>query len=275
MSYVNLNGRFLKEDEALIPVSYWGLRFGYAIFETMLVLNGRIMLAAYHWERLANGMKILGWTMPHHTSFATIEEEVLLTVKKNSLGHRCRVRVQVFTKCTSVFDDADTNIEYLIECTPVEPAAIAWNDHGLIVGIASGIEKATGSLAALKSCDAIAYKIAAHQSRQNKWNDALICNPSGRIAESTIANIFIVAGDDIITPPLSEGCVAGVMRRYLIETLPGVIQKPITIDDLRNADEVFLTNAVRGIKWVGTFEHKHYACTKSRQISESLHSKMI
>jgi branched-chain amino acid aminotransferase len=87
------------------------------------------------------------------------------------------------------------------------------------------------------------------EAREQKWNDALVLNSENRIADSAIANIYWVKDNRIFTPPLSEAPIQGVMRRFLLEQLP-IHEHPLTIETLEQADEVFLTNAVRGIQWV-------------------------
>jgi branched-chain amino acid aminotransferase len=92
----------------------------------------------------------------------------------------------------------------------------------------------------------------------------------GNIADSTIANVFILKANVLITPPLSEGCVDGVMRRHVIHTLLQngyyVKQMPITIDFLKSADEVFVTNAIKGLQWVGQCGDVRYPYHETEKI---------
>ena len=112
--------------------------------------------------------------------------------------------------------------------------------------------------------------MAARQAKQNKWNDALVLNTAGNIIESAIANIFWVKDGNIYTPPLAEGCVAGVMRRHLLQITPGIAEKPLTIDALSAADEVFLTNAIKGIRWVRYVGEWEYAAAIAQTLSKTL-----
>ena len=114
------------------------------------------------------------------------------------------------------------------------------------------------------------YAMAAQYARENKLNDSLILNTGNRIADSTIANVFIVKGGIIITPALKEGCVNGVMRRHLIEKFRmsglGFQERELVVNDLKMADEVFLTNAINGIRWVRQFRDKIYTNEKTVDI---------
>ncbi len=270
MSYVNLNGRILKEAEAHFPVAAWSLRFGYGLFETMLVQDGRIRLAHYHWERLTRSMETLGWSFPPHFGSSDLEEAVLRTVAHNNMQAACRVRLQLFTGRSGLFDQEPHTSQFLVECMEVQPAALVWNENGLMLGISNSVRKSTDMLANLKTTNTLLYTLAADEAKRHKWNDALILNSHERLAESTIANLFIINGKQVITPPLSEGCIAGTLRRFLIENIPGIRESPITSQDLASASEVFLVNAVRGIKWVGEISGVRYQNRLTKEIYESL-----
>ena len=153
----------------------------------------------------------------------------------------------------------------VIECFPLENGALQLNENGLVVGIASGLNKSLDSLSNLKSCNALIYAMGARQARMNKWNDTLISNTEGNIIESTIANIFWIKNEAVFTPPLKDGCVAGVMRRHIMEKTP-VQEKSLTRDELLSADEVFLTNAIKPVRWVGEIDGRKYVNKQNGKI---------
>jgi branched-chain amino acid aminotransferase len=153
----------------------------------------------------------------------------------------------------------------VIECFALAAEVVKLNENGLIVGISRGLSKSADTLANLKSCNALIYAIAARQAKDQKWNDALVCNTAGNIIESTIANIFWIKDGTIYTAPLSDGCIAGVMRRHLMEKV-AVKEQSLTRSALLQADEVFLTNAVKGIRWVSTIHDTSFKKDKVRSL---------
>lgn len=189
---------------------------------------------------------------------AALEEEVLKTVYKNNLEQLCRVRLQLYADEGGLFDGKTQKPQYIVECYALEEHIYQLNETGLVLGIAEGIEKANDSIANYKTTNALLYVLGAQYAKQQKWNDALLCNTAGNIIESTIANIFWIKDDIIHTPPLSEGCIAGVMRRY-ITTIVDVTEMPLTKEILANADSVFLTNVIRKIKWVASIGDNTYS----------------
>jgi branched-chain amino acid aminotransferase len=257
LRYINLNGKLTEEANASVSHDNRAFRYGYGLFETMLIRDGEIQLASYHFERLFAGMKALALEIPKLMMVEWLEEEIKRTVRKNQLEQLCRVRLQVYAGSGGLLETANPKAEFITECFPLDEHITQLNETGLVVGIAEGVAKAVDSIANYKTTNALVYAIAAQQTKANKWNDALMLNTEGNIIESTIANIFWIKDGQLYTPPLSEGCVAGVMRRYIMSKTP-VIEQPLSIDILNQADEVFLTNAIRGMKWVGSIGEKTY-----------------
>lgn len=269
MKYANLNGKIIAASDVSIGDNS-AFRYGVGLFETMLVRDGVIRFAQSHWHRLFTGLEHLGFEIPALFSATHLEHEVLKTVRKNHLETLCRVRLQIYGAGGGLYDREHNRPLYLIECYALSPELLRFNENGLVAGIAHGLAKANDALANLKTSNALVYAMAAQVAKQQKWNDALLLNTTGNIIESTIANVFWVKDGDLHTPPLSEGCVAGVMRRHLLETVPGIKQEPLTQQILMECDELFLTNAIRSIRWVGQYGDRKYDNTLSHRLFTSL-----
>ena len=259
----------LPAERAGVPLDNGAFRYGYGLFETMLVQDGHIMLQDHHMARLLEGLQQLQLTLPPHTTADKLTNNILDTVRKNQLMRLCRVRLQVYAGGGGLYGQDVAKAGYMIECFALNEEATLYNENGLQLGIAEGIAKSNDALANLKSCSALVYAIAARQAKAHKWNDALMLNTAGNIIESTIANIFWVKDNVIYTPPLSEGCIAGVMRRYVMEHAH-VTEHVLTHNALMQADEVFLTNAIKRIKWVAQIAEKQYTNTTSRRLTHRL-----
>ncbi|RYD55313.1 MAG: 4-amino-4-deoxychorismate lyase [Sphingobacteriales bacterium] len=261
--YININGKIKMQDEALLPADNRAFRYGYGLFETMLFRDGVIALKDLHWERLFASMQQLHFSIPKLFTKAYLEQEVERTVQKNKLEHLSRVRLQVFAGSGGLYEDASPKPEFVIECFPLEKHILMLNETGLVTGIAQELHKSNDALANLKSSNALIYAVAAQQAKANKWNDALIRNAQGNIVESTIANIFWTKDNTIYTPLLSEGCIAGVMRQYVIRKLRqqgfDVQESSLDAQILWQADSIFLTNAIRRIKWVQEVDDQSFS----------------
>jgi para-aminobenzoate synthetase / 4-amino-4-deoxychorismate lyase len=94
------------------------------------------------------------------------------------------------------------------------------------------------------------YSRAFEQAAREGFDDVLFMNLRGEVTEGAISNIFAVKDGRWFTPPLECGLLAGVYRRHLLQTRPEIEERVLFIDDLRNADAIYLANAVRGLRRV-------------------------
>lgn len=274
MRHININGRIYKDTVAAVPFDNRAFRFGFGLFETMLMKEGVIQFKEYHFDRLFSGLKKLKFVMPDLMDRKWLESEVLRTVKKNKLEKLCRIRLQVYAGRGGLYDGQNQWSEFVIEAIPINAQLLQLNEHGLNVGIAEGLQKSPDSIANFKSTNALIYALAAKQAKENNWDDALVCNTYGNILECSYANVFWIKGETVFTPPLSEGCVAGVMRRHLLQDLPvkgvNVEEKPFTLKDAEEADGVFVTNAIRRFKWVSRINDFEYPIDKILPLYEKI-----
>jgi len=219
-----------------------------------------------HFDRLFRGVEGLGLSLPKAVTAGYLDDQIEETVAANEALDICRVRLHVYK--------ADDAAAFVIACFPLDEEAIVLNKKGLVVGIADGIVKTTRKDNNLKISNSVIYSQAPVVVSQNSWDDVLIVNEAGHITESGIANIFWIKEAVIYTPPLTEGCVEGVMRRYIIETLRKenieVFELPLTKQLLLEAEEVFLTNAIRKIRWVANIEGVAYEHSTIDQLYELL-----
>ncbi len=223
--------------------------------------NGAISLLDLHFDRLFSGMKELHLQLPVTCNRETLLNEIRELAETNQFSENGRIRLVVFR------GDAPGDIaQYIIQAFEFPAQYNQLNQHGLEIGIFPNGRKAIDEFSCLKSNNYLVYAMAARFAGEQAWDDSLVLNQYDRIADSSISNIFIIKNDVIYTPPLSEGCVAGVMRRWLLMNLPSlgwtVVEKPLNKESLEDADEVFLSNALSGIRWVRqmgsvTFPNSH------------------
>lgn len=268
--WLNLNGKFIEERTPVVVADNRALKYGDGLFETMRVVLGKIRLKKLHFERLFDGMEALKISLTGTADPRILEDQILKTVKKNSIKGPARVRLMVFRGNGSLRDFSSRGAGYIIQVWPLSASKLAMNSEGLSVGIYEAGRKACDQLANLKSNNYLLYAMGALHAREQEWDDSLILNTHNRISESTVANLFWVKEGKVYTPPLSEGCVAGVMRAHLIARLAEegkpVTEQPVTVAGLTDADEIFLTNAIQGLRWVGNFNGRTFGNQLSSQL---------
>jgi len=263
------NGEFFRVGVPVISAGNCGLRYGDGLFETMRMDNGNILYADLHFERLFHGMKILKMNISENFTPAFFLQEVNKLLLKNFTEKSARIRLMVFRGMGNIFDPEKNSIDYIIESSAASEE-IKLNKDGLVIDIFPDARKSCDQFSNLKSNNYLPSVMAQIFAKENNLDDVLLLNSFNRICESSIANIFVIKKDKIFTPPLSEGCVAGIMRRILLEKniLKNylLIEKPLSENDLLEADELFLTNSVRVIRWVKRFREKQYSNEKTKQI---------
>jgi branched-chain amino acid aminotransferase len=269
MNLICVNGQFLPDDQPVLFADDRSYRYGDAVFETMKWINGKIPLVDYHFERLWKSLAALQYHMPGHFTKDSLLDDISKLVRKNKQDDGARIRLTVSGGRGGLYD-SDGKISWLIESSLLPNDHDTLNENGLVIGIYSGSKKITGQLSNLKTASSLLYTVAAQHAKENKWNDVVLLNQHDRVADTTIANLFIVKDKIIYTPSLEEGCVAGVLRQVLLEKLHEqqyqVIEKPLAEPDLAAADEMFVTNSIRGLRWVQRLEEKTYRCETIQKI---------
>lgn len=269
MNFISFNGKIISGDEPVLVVSNRSYRYGDGLFETIKLIQRKILLADYHFERLLSGLAILKFEIPKLFSKEKLERDILSLCKKNECEKLARIRISVFRGNGGLYD-GNTILQYVIECWPLNESVNKLNENGLVIDIYTDVKKSCDKFSNLKSANFLPYSLAALFAKEHQLNDCLVLNSAGGIADSTIANIFLIKNDIVTTPALDQGCVNGVMRRYLLEqfriTGYEIQERKLSVSDMENADEVFLTNAINGIRWVGKFRDKIYTNSMTREI---------
>jgi branched-chain amino acid aminotransferase len=247
--FFNYKRNWFSEEGGSTSRPYPAFPAGTGLIETMLFENGAIRFWEQHYARLVQSAVKLG--IPHDFSQSALLEMASALVRKNEIRGNCVIRLQAFPK-----EKEGDSAGFLMECLP--PAFDKVTPK--VIGIAQGVLKYHDQLSGLKTSSRIPFQVARQQAEAAGWYDALLLNQYGRVAESCISNIFWIARGQIFTPPLSEGCIAGILRQQLLETkLPfPITERPLSLEDLKKAEEVFLTNAVRGLQPVHQFEDREY-----------------
>ncbi len=273
MEFFNVDGKILKAEQVFIRPDNHSYRYGDGLFETMKVLAGKILLIDLHFERLSKGLSLLQFHAPKLFTRQGLEQEISDLCKKNNCEELARVRLSVSRGNGGLYD-SDEKFQYIIECWPLQDTIIDLNRNagrrgkarsagdGLMIDIFPDARKSCDIFSNLKSANFLPYIMASLFAKENKLDDCLVMNVHERICDATIANIFWIKDEKIFTPPLSEGCVAGVMRRHLIESTQSarykVQERVCELNDLEQADEVFLTNVITGIRPVKQFRKTFY-----------------
>ena len=256
------NGHVISIYEPAVSFSNRAFRYGDSIFESIRVANGKIMFLKDHITRLKLGMTVLRMNLPAEFNTENIEALIKVLLVKNHLGRDARIRLTVFRNEGGFYTPETNDISFLIEAEAVETEGYVLNQKGLWVDIYTDIKKQINKLSGIKVGSALFYVMAGLAKTSMKLDDCLLVNENGSIIESISANLFVVRNGALYTPSLTEGCLDGVMRKQIMrlatENKILTFEMAITINSLMNGDELFLTNSINGIQWVGQYKNKFY-----------------
>jgi branched-chain amino acid aminotransferase len=209
----------------------------------------------------------LYFTIPPHFSSKSLQDEILLLTRQNKASAAGRIRITVFKGEGGIWEPPTTAFNYIVQCWPLDKPEFTMNDNGLDIGVFEAVRKSCDAFSNLKSNNYQIYALAAQFAKLQRWNEAVVINHHGRIADTTIANLFFIKNDVVFTPALAEGGVEGVMRTYLMEQFKtsGITSSEGAFEpaELETADEIFCTNAFYGIRWVKRWGNKLYGTQKA------------
>ena len=251
-------------------------RYGDGLFESIWYSEGIIPFLQQHLARLSRGMKLLGYKKCNCLNEESIHQMIVDLCQKNEIKGAARIRLSVFRKDGGLYTPDTDEFDFIIESETLNSIDYQLEPKGLIIGISKTIEKPINVLSEIKSSNALLLVMAAREAKKNKWNDALLLNNEGNIAEATSSNLFVVKGETIYTPPIEDGAMDGIMRQQIAILIKKsnfrLRVKSLTALDLETADEIFLTNAIRGIVWVVGYGKKRFFNKAAKQLIQLLNA---
>jgi branched-chain amino acid aminotransferase len=269
MNFICFNGKFLSFDEPLFTSQNRGFRYGDGVFETIKVYKSKILFEQFHYDRLFLGLKML--QIQHDLSSSNLTSQILELCGKNHCIESARVRL-------AVYRNDESKAEFVIETSHLSNEVNKWNEKGLAIDLYPYARKNPDAFSNLKTANFLPYILAELFSKEKRIDDAIVLNAFNNIADSSKANIFLIRKNEIFTPAMHQGCVSGVMRRFLLDELKRndyhTHQQEITEQQLFDADEVFLTNSIYDMRWVEKFRDKTYSCNQSFSIYKKIISPL-
>jgi len=251
-----LNGRLLSTADFHLDPTDRGLLLGDGVYDTLRVYAGKLFRWGEHFDRLSASARRLGieWRLER----AAFQQALQTTLVANQFHRSDAVARVTLTRGPGPrglpFPPAP-NPTWLITVAPLASPS----PHPLRVCLATTTRRNEHSpLANLKSLNGLDNVLARHEADERGFNDALLLNTAGQVAEASSSNVFIVRDGLLLTPPLSDGCLPGVTRVRVLRLarVAGLscVERSLLPAELYAADEIFLTNSVSELRAVGAVE---------------------
>jgi branched-chain amino acid aminotransferase len=253
-SLIYHNDRIVPLSEARLSPGQMGLLMGWGVFTTLRIYQGVPFAFDRHWHRMAHDAERLGITLDYR------QEDVHEAIVRLAAANRrpeCAARLSFIKNQGGMWADApgfpETDLLIFTRELTAWPAA-----HKLLL-IPDGIFS-HGKLAGAKMLSWVQNAGTLERVHREGYDDALLLNEKGNLAECTSANVFVVRGRNILTPPLHSGCLPGITRDTLHEVIPAAgynfVEQDLTPEDLDSADEVFISSTTREVAGVGSIQPK-------------------
>lgn len=276
-STIWLNGSYLPGSDFKVNFTNRAFRYGDGLFETMHANGLVVQFLSDHFNRIIKGAGVLKMILPSYFTIDYLSEQIQGLLTRLKLFQGAKVRILIVRKEGGLYLPQNNDVDIFIEASYLSKGPYELNEIGLSIDIyhpENGfIQQAP--LNGFKSMNALPYILAGIYAVEHGLNDVIIANIKGCLVEATSSNIFLIKGSEIFTPSLNSGCLDGVMRRQIINVIKDsefslIESDQLNHNDLNEMDELFLTNAVSAIHWVGGFRGRRYLKRQSKKILQAI-----
>ena len=259
---INFNGAIVSKDANLL-VQNRGFLFGDAVFETVKIINSKILFLEDHYFRLMSSMRVIRMEIPMNFTMEYLEEQIITLVKTQNLATSARARITVYRNDGGYYLPQNNTVSFLISAQSLENSLYSINQNEYIVDLYTDFYVTKQLLSSIKTTNKIINVTGSIFANENGLDNCLLLNDSKNVIEALQGNIFILNGNTLTTPAVSEGCLNGVMRKQIlafarkIENIE-VVEGVISPFDLQKADELFITNVIKGIQPITKYRKKEF-----------------
>lgn len=276
---INLNGTLLQKEDATILIDNRGLNYGDAVFETLRISAGKIYFWEDHYFRLMASMRILRMEIPMNFTMEFLEEEILRTIESAGIKDSAiRVKLLVWRKTGGKYTPKTNDVEYVFSIEELETPFYLLNEEYYEVELFKDHYVSSGLISTLKTNNRLINILGGIYAQENDYQNCLLLNQNKQVIEALNGNLFLVSGDKIKTPPLTDGCLNGVLRKQVISILKRIPdytleESSISPFELQKADELFITNVIQGIVSITKYRKKEFGNTVAKELIPKLNLK--
>ncbi len=268
---INYNSELLSGETPIIDYNNRGLKYGDGVFETLKIVNSKIIFLEDHYFRLMASMRILRMEIPVNFTLDFIESEILKTVKASNFSDTARIRISVFRKSGGLYSPTTNEIDYIIEVGKLNQEVKSFYELELFKDFYIN----SSFLSTIKTTNKILNVVASIFAKENNYDNCLLINEKKNLVEVTNGNIFLVFGNKLVTPPITDGCIKGIIRKKIIELVSkspnySLEERSISPFEIQKANELFITNSIVDIQPVYKYRKKEFTSLVSIELRKRL-----
>ncbi|TYB76800.1 aminotransferase class IV [Bizionia gelidisalsuginis] len=276
---INFNGNIQENDSVLTP-SNRGYSYGDALFETVKASHGKLLFWEDHYFRLMSSMRIMRMEIPMSFTMEFLEAEILKILESEDLTQAsARVKLQVHRNSGGLYLPTNNGVAFIISAKKVASDFYLMNESQYEVDLFKDFYVSPSMLSTLKSNNKAINIVGSVYAEENDLDNCFLLNTNKSVVEALNGNVFLVKGNTIKTPPLTDGCLKGIMRKQIIQVLELLpeyefLEESISPFELQKADELFITNVITGIQPITKYRKKEYANTVAKGLLQKLNVKV-
>ena len=273
---INFNGN-IQDVSNFAVENNRGFLFGDAIFETIKVNGTKILFLEEHYLRLMASMRICRMEIPMNFTMEFMEEQILklIELQKNNVSNR--VRFTVYRNAEGFYNPTSNDVQFIITCFELSSEKYLFSTSNYEIELFKDFHVSKHLLSTLKTNNKMINVVASVFAKDNGFENCLLINDDKNVVEAINGNVFMKMGNQLITPPTSDGCLNGIMRKQILAIVNKMenmemIEKSISPFDLQKADELFITNVITGIQPITKYRKKEFTSEVSKEITELLNN---
>nr|WP_199001348.1 aminotransferase class IV [Flavobacterium sp. ASV13] len=275
---INFNGNIVAQEENVLTQNRAFL-YGDGVFETLKIVNKKILFLEDHYFRLMASMRVVRMEIPMNFTMEYFEEQVLSLVDQKGISASARARITVFRNDGGLYLPKTNDVSFLIHATSLENTSYVLNTAEYEVDLYKDFYVTKQLLSSIKTTNKMINVTGSIFAHENGLANCILVNDTKNVVEALQGNLFMIVGKKMITPPISEGCLNGIMRKQILalaKKLEGieVHEEIISPFDLQKADELFLTNVITGIQPITKYRKKEFTNNWAQVLVQKLNESI-
>lgn len=275
---INFNGNIVAQDDNILTQNRAFL-YGDGVFETLKIVNNKILFLEDHYFRLMASMRVVRMEIPMNFTMEYFEQQVLSLANQENISSSARARITVFRKDGGLYLPKNNEVSFLIHATALESTSYAINTGEYEVDLYKDFYVTKQLLSSIKTTNKMINVTGSIFAHENGLANCLLVNDTKNVVEGLQGNLFMLVGKKLITPPISEGCLNGIMRKQIValaKKVEGieVAEEIISPFDLQKADELFLTNVITGIQPITKYRKKEFTSNLAHLLVQKLNESI-
>jgi len=274
---INYNENYInKSDSDLLNR---GFLYGDSVFESIRIVNNKIIFWEDHYMRLMSSMRIIRIEIPQSYTPDFFKLQITNTISKVNPSFTGRVRLTIFREGGGYYTPELSSPSFIVNCSVIDSKEFFLKDSEFKVDLFKDYYIQNDLLSNLKTNNKLINVLAGIYANENNLDNCILLNNKKNVTEFLNGNLFIVRGNKIITPNLDSGCLKGIMRKKIIEyvkLLPefSIEETVISPFDLLSANEIWLTNSISGIITVTNYRNKSFSNDIAKIFIDFLNKKV-